>query len=332
MKILIIRFSSIGDIVLTTPVIRCLKKQLSGCEIHYLTKYSYKDLIEFNPYIDKRHFLKDDLDAVTDELKKEKFDLVVDLHHNLRSVRVKWALRTKHISFNKINFEKWIYVWLKWNIMPMAHIVDRYMATVRSLGVVNDGEGLDFFLSPADQIKLEDLPLTHLHGFIAVAIGGNHETKKLPVEKLMRLVKQLSVPVILLGGKEDESAGEEIKMIDSIKVYNGCGKFSIQQSASVIRLAKALITHDTGLMHIGAALGKRIVSVWGNTVPQFGMYPYYGKHQSGWQHQSLSHYAEVKNLWCRPCSKLGYRKCPLGHFKCMNKQDENSIAMLAEGN
>lgn len=216
--------------------------------------------------------------------------------------------------------------------MPMAHIVDRYMATVRSLGVVNDGEGLDFFLSPADQIKLEDLPLTHLHGFIAVAIGGNHETKKLPVEKLMRLVKQLSVPVILLGGKEDESAGEEIKMIDPIKVYNGCGKFSIQQSASVIRLAKALITHDTGLMHIGAALGKRIVSVWGNTVPQFGMYPYYGKHQSGWQHQSLSHYAEVKNLWCRPCSKLGYRKCPLGHFKCMNKQDENSIAMLAEGN
>jgi heptosyltransferase-2 len=129
----------------------------------------------------------------------------------------------------------------------------------------------------------------------------------------------------LLGGKEDERAGEEIRMTDPIKVYNGCGKFSIQQSASVIRLSKAVITHDTGMMHIAAALGKRIVSVWGNTVPAFGMAPYYGL-----QRESLSQIAEVKNLWCRPCSKLGFAKCPLGHFRCMNRQDANAIASWAE--
>lgn len=325
MKILIIRFSSIGDIVLTTPVIRCLKKQLPDCEIHYLTKYAYRELIELNPYITQRHYLKDDLKDVLAGLIKEKFDLIIDLHHNLRSARVKIALRRRSISFNKINFEKWIYVWLKWNIMPLAHIVDRYMATVRSLGVVNDGDGLDFFISRDEQIKFEDLPLTHLHGFIAIAIGGNYATKKLPVEILKRLVKQLSVPVILIGGKEDERAGEEIRMTDPIKVYNGCGKFSIQQSASVIRLSKAVITHDTGMMHIAAALGKRIVSVWGNTVPAFGMAPYYGL-----QRESLSQIAEVKNLWCRPCSKLGFAKCPLGHFRCMNRQDANAIASWAE--
>lgn len=330
MKILIIRFSSIGDITLTTPVIRCLKKQLPNVEIHFLTKFSYREIIEHNPFIDVKHYLKNDLSEVITNLKKEKFDLLVDLHNNLRSWRVKMSLGRKSVSLNKINFEKLIYVWTKRNLMPVAHIVDRYLATVKYLGIANDEAGLDYFIPKQDLISQEQLPLSHLHGFIAIAIGGNHNTKKLPLAKLQQLVRYISVPIILLGGKEDVETGESIRSVDPIKVFNGCGKFSINQSASIIRLSRSVISHDTGMMHVAAAFKKKIVSVWGNTVPEFGMSPYYGSdsHQSNLQ--TLSNIVEVKNLWCRPCSKLGYRKCPLGHFNCMNKHDEKNIAGFAE--
>src|SRR5438093_10063341 len=130
MKILIIRFSSIGDIVLTTPVIRCLKKQVANAEIHYLTKKGYAPILSANPFVDKLHILDNDLDAVITELKRENFDLIVDLHHNLRSLKVKKSLKVPARSFNKLNIEKWLLTNLKLNVMPSEHIVDRYLKTV----------------------------------------------------------------------------------------------------------------------------------------------------------------------------------------------------------
>src|ERR1700744_5336322 len=118
MKVLIIRFSSIGDIVLTTPVVRCLKQQKPNVEIHYLTKAAYRDILEANPYIDKLHYFEDDLEQVGDALKKEHFDYIIDLHHNLRTLRIKKALNVKSFSFPKLNVEKWMLVNLKWHIMP----------------------------------------------------------------------------------------------------------------------------------------------------------------------------------------------------------------------
>jgi heptosyltransferase-2 len=326
-KILIIRFSSIGDIVLTTPVIRCLKQQLPGCEIHFLTKTIYRELVEHNPWIDQRHYLDAGLSELIPSLKKEKFDLLVDLHHNLRSWRVKMALRRRSVSFNKLNFEKLVYVLTKRNLLPLAHLVDRYLATVKTLGIVNDGAGLDYFIPPGEQLKVEELPLTHVHGYVALAIGGQHGTKKLPALKLKKVIQELHLPVILLGGKEDQADGELLAKENPVKVFNGCGRFSINQSASLIQMAKAVITHDTGMMHIAAAFKKKIISVWGNTVPAFGMAPYFGSSPARpGETFSLSQMIEVKNLWCRPCSKLGYRKCPLGHFNCMNRHSEKEIA------
>ena len=327
MKILIIRFSSIGDIVLTSPVMRCIRKQLPSAEIHYLTKFVYREIIEHNPYITGKHFLHENLNEIIFELKKEKFDFVVDLHNSFRSRKVRWALRRRGNGFNKINFEKWLYVNLRWNIMPVAHIVDRYLETVKDLGVNNDGEGLEYFISAKEEIRIEELPLTHLHGYVVIAIGAQHVTKKLPVEKLKKLVKLLPYPIILVGGKEDFDTGEAIRKEDPIKIFNGCGNFSINQSASIIRQSKAVITHDTGMMHIAAAFRKRLISVWGNTVPEFGMSPYFGIRHAE-ESKSKSKIAEVRNLYCRPCSKLGFQKCPLGHFKCMNEIDERQIAVL----
>lgn len=205
---------------------------------------------------------------------------------------------------------------------PDVHIVDRYLEPVRGMGVLNDGNGLDYFISQKDEIRIDQLPLTHLHGYIAIVIGAKHNTKKLPLEKLRKLCSTLPYPVILLGGPEDKTNGEIIAADDPIKIFNACGKYSLNQSASLVKQAKAVITHDTGLMHIASAFRKKIISVWGNTVPEFGMYPYIGKQKN------KSAIVEIKNLGCRPCSKLGYKKCPLKHFKCMNLIDEAEIVSL----
>lgn len=145
MKVLVIRFSSIGDIVLTTPVVRCLKKQKPETEVHYLTKKAFKDILVSNPYIDKLHLLEDSLDAVIDQLKSEQFDHIIDLHHNARTLRVKKALKVPAHSFDKLNVKKWLLVNFKIDMMPDMSIVERYLDTVKELGVYNDGGGLITF-------------------------------------------------------------------------------------------------------------------------------------------------------------------------------------------
>lgn len=325
MKVLIIRFSSIGDIVLTTPVIRCLKKQVPTAQVHYVTKKSFRGLVETNPYVDKVHVLEDDINSLIEELKQERFDYIIDLHHNLRTLRIKRALKkVPAFSFNKLNFRKWLLTALKINRMPKVHIVDRYLDTVNSLGVVNDGEGLDYFIPQKDEVPYSDIPTSHHAGFISIVIGAALNTKKLPIEKLKVLCTKLQHPIILLGGPEDKRDGELIAEVDPVKVYNACGKFKLNESADLVRKSKFVITHDTGLMHIAAALKKRVISVWGNTVPAFGMTAYYGKYNV----QDTIY--QVKGLACRPCSKIGYNKCPLGHFKCMQQQDLDGMIATAE--
>ena len=165
MRILIIRFSSIGDIVLTTPVMRCLKKQLDA-EVHFLTKKGFTTLLESNPYIDKIHTINKRVKEVLPTLKKLDFDYIIDLHKNLRTLQVRLALRTKVLAFNKLNIKKWLLVNLKINRMPDVHIVDRYLKPVEPLGVKNDGEGLDYFI-PKGTILPKNLPKK----YIAFAIG-----------------------------------------------------------------------------------------------------------------------------------------------------------------
>jgi len=328
MKVLIIRFSSIGDIVLTTPVVRCLKKQLPEVEVHYLTKSSFRAVLEANPYIDKLHYLNDDLQVVINELAAENFDYVIDLHHNLRTMRVKKGLKKESFSFNKLNIQKWLYTSIKLNVLPDVHIVDRYMETVKTLGVKNDGRGLDYFIPEKDKVKESDIPASHLAGYIGVVIGAAHNTKKMPLHKLKELCAAIEHPIILLGGKEDREHGDDIASVDRHKIYNACGKFNINESADLVRRSKLIITHDTGLMHIATAFKKQVISIWGNTVPEFGMYPYYGNPSANNGNNKLPYdIMQVRPLYCRPCSKIGYKKCPLGHFKCMEKQ---SIAAIIE--
>lgn len=319
-KILVIRFSSIGDIVLTTPILRCIKKQLPEAQIHYLTKYEFSDVIYNNPYVSSFCFLQNNMNQVVEQLKRVGFDYVIDLHHNLRSWQVKRKLSGKKTSYNKLNVEKWLITNFKINKLPHQHIVDRYFETVKSLGIINDGEGLDFFIGPHDEIDMvKVLPPEFINGYVGFIIGAKHATKQLPADKVISICKKISQPVVLIGGWEDRQRGQQIADASGKHVISTCGKFTMGQSASLVKNAQLIITHDTGLMHIAAAFRKKIISVWGNTIPEFGMYPYLPKESEPFS------IVEVKNLSCRPCSKLGYQQCPKKHFRCMNDIDEQEI-------
>jgi heptosyltransferase-2 len=338
MKFLIIRFSSIGDIVLTTPVVRCLKKQVLTAEVHYLTKKAFRPLLAANPYVDRIHVLEDDLGAVIETLRREDFDYVIDLHHNLRTWKVKRGLRKKAFAFDKLNVEKWLLTNFKINRMPARHIVDRYLDTVSGFGIRNDGAGLDYFIPAAEELKPQDIPTSHQAGYIGLVIGAAHATKRLPLHKLETICRSAKQPLALLGGPEDADIARQLAAIDPVKIYNACGQFSLNESAGLVRQAKLIVTHDTGLMHIAAAFKRPVLSVWGNTVPEFGMGPYYGENYlRAMEEQGRATGArglaaglpfeilEVKGLSCRPCSKIGYKKCPRGHFKCMELQSEDRI-------
>ncbi len=340
-KILILRFSSIGDIVLTTPVIRCLRMQFSSknneeLELHYATKESFESILKYNPYLDKIHLLKKN-QSLSDFiliLKKEKFDIIIDLHKNLRTSSIKFRLSAKSYTFEKLNFEKWIYVNLKKNKMPNRHIVERYMDTLKPLGITLEEDekrsdkkakevtGLDYFLGNEDHFELNWLPKTHQKGYIAFAIGGAHNTKKLPLSRMIKLCDRINKPIVLLGGKEDTENGQAIfdffekdrntfelkeaieKLGKKTRIFDGCGKLTLGQSASLLKQSTLVFSHDTGLMHIAAAFKKKIYSIWGNTTPSFGMYPY----------KTQFVVFENNKISCRPCSKNWFQKMPKRSF------------------
>ena len=323
-KFLIIRFSSIGDIVLTSPVIRCLKNQVKNAEIHFVTKQSFECILNSNPNIKKVHVFDENLVEIFHELKEEKFDYIIDLHHNFRSGQIKRRIKAPAFSVNKLNLKKMLLIQFKINRLPKKHIVDRYLETLSFLNVKNDGQGLDYFIPEKNTFKKEELPAPFQNGYLAFVIAGTYHTKKLPVEKASEICQKLDFPVILLGGKNEFNEGETILSQSKGNVLNYAGKISLNQSASLVRNANIVLTNDTGLMHIAAAFKKKILSFWGNTVPDFGMTPY--------QSNEVSQTLEIENLKCRPCSKLGYKKCPKKHFKCMNEIDTSNVVQWVNQN
>jgi ADP-heptose:LPS heptosyltransferase len=302
MKILIIRFSSIGDIIVTTSILRCLKKQLQA-EIHYLVKPQFISVLQNNPNIDK---LVSYRDGVVKELQAEKYDLVIDLHKSLQSSRIRWQIGARSLTYDKMNIEKWIFVNFKKDLLPSKHLVDRYFEGIASLGVKNDGEGLDFFLNPE---KIEfDLP----GSYEVIVLGAAHLTKRITTVLANRIIDQAKLPIILLGGKDVIEQTEQIEFPEA--TINLVGKTSLNQSGLILQNASLVHTGDTGLMHMAAALKVPTHVYWANTHPKMGMYPYYG------EYKIHTKWYEVDGLSCRPCSKLGHEVCPMGHHKCMEHQ------------
>lgn len=312
-KILVIRFSAIGDIVWTSPTIRVLKTQIPNAEIHFCTKFVYKEMVEANPYIDKLHFLTEKLGDLIQILKKEKFDLIIDLHKNLRTLLIRLQLRCKTYQYHKLTLRRWLFVKFKLKTMPNLHVADRYLATIKPLGLSYDNRGLDFFIPKGHEINIQEyLPETHQNGYVAFVIGASRFTKRLPVARMIELCEKIDRPLVLIGGKEDQITGEKIakyfdKKIDSqVEVFNACNQLSISQSASIVKQSETVFGQDTGLTHIAAAFGKQVFAIYGGT-STLGFYPY----------ETPYTILENNTLSCRPCSKSGKDICPKGHFKCM---------------
>ena len=317
-KILIIRFSSIGDIVLASPVFRCIKKQLPDTEVHFLTKLSYKIVTAANPFIDKFFYYDDNMVELLARLKAENYNHIIDLHNNFRSNKIKRILAVDTHTIDKLTFKKFLLTQLNIDVMPDRHITQRSLDTVVTLGVKDDGGGLDYFIGKEYELKRDDIPTSHLAGFIVIVIGATYFTKRFPVHKIIELCSKINHPIILLGGKEDAANGKIISDNDSVKIYNACGKFNISESADIIKKAKLVISNDTGMQYIACALKRPVIALWGGTTPDLDVEPYYGSNFLG-NLQKPVYENVVLNLKCQPCSKYGLNKCPLEHFNCMEK-------------
>ena len=312
-RFLIIRFSSIGDIVLCSPVIRSIKNAYPEAELHFLTKAAYVDILSANPYLDQIHGFTGDWQACINSLKEIGFSYIIDLHRNLRSKRVKLALRAQKSTFDKQNINK--FLMCKALLRPLAgdiaHVVERYGEALIPLGIRLDRQGLDFFLQAGVAEKAKELIDQKLRGpaELAVVLGATHRTKRWLTSHFIELINAYGKSVILLGGKDIRKEADEITAQLEVPFLDAVGKYDLMTSAALMKNCAKVLTHDTGLMHIAAAFAQPMVTLWGNTVPEFGMIPYQSKHII----------LEVEGLSCRPCSKIGYDTCPKGHFRCMGE-------------
>lgn len=307
-KILIIRLSSIGDVILTSPIVRSLKRCYPDAELHFITKAAYASLLDENPLLEKVHRFEGDMNATIAELKAEGFDFILDLHRNLRSRIIKTRLRLPASTYSKDRWSVLLHTKFKMGQLPNIHTVERYGRALKSLDCELDGEPSDVYLPPeahslADQIRNQHFSQPP----VGVVLGGTFATKRWPAAYFIELLNKLGQPVLLLGGPAEKEDAAQIKAGLKVHHLDAVGQYDLVLSAALVKQCRYLITHDTGLMHIGAAFAVPLFVLWGNTVPELGFYP--------WQAEAVN--LQVEGLKCRPCTKLGHDKCPKGHFKCM---------------
>lgn len=321
MKTLVIRLSSIGDILLTTPVVRCLKKKYPDATIDFCVFKEYADILRGNPYISNIIPVDRSLPIAKakEQIKSnEIYDCVVDLHNNFRSRTLRNGVAKKVFVVNKRTSQRWLLVKTKIDLLRNApDVMGRYFETVAPLNATDDGEGIDFFAEISSE-KKKDM----IDGFdtsekfiVALCPGAKHYTKRwLPgrfVELAHTLIRDKKASIILFGGKDDANICAEIYAQVHTdfpeRVINACGKCSLSEVAGLMQLCDCVVTNDSGLMHVAASQKKPLVAIFGSTVKEFGFAPT----------SPHSIVVENKELDCRPCTHIGRDSCPKGHFRCM---------------
>lgn len=317
-KVLVIRFNSIGDIVLTSPVAKALCE--SEFEVHFLVKKVFADLVKPNPNVFKVWELGNNLEDIIKALKQVEFYAIVDLHNTIRSYKVVKSLNCSFVyKFKKPRLKYWMLTNLHLAVKPEAHIVDRFLTVIEPLVGEVKYPQTEFYFSDKLSKEVEDeLPTS----FVSIGVGAAFYTKTIPVDKIARVINQTEKPIVLLGGPNDlENTNQVLKLVEK-PVVNLVGKISISESAHVISRSDVLISGDTGMMHIGAALGVRMINIFGSTHPILGYTPHYGNLEN------KSQIIQVSGLKCRPCTKQGRKDCPKGHFKCMNDVNVDEIVNI----
>lgn len=323
LKILFIRFSSIGDIILASPAIRCAKLQIPEVEIHFLTKSNMEVVSENNPYIDKFHYYSGNLSDTIQELKSEKFDLVVDLHKNIRSFIIRLRLKVPFVSFRKLSIEKFLLTKFGINKMPDRHISLRSVDALKSLNVEYDGMGLDYFVNKEEvrnwRNKFQEVP----QDYIVLVLGASYETKRMPIGKWLEWIDKMPLPIVLLGGGDCLKENDELMNSRRKNLISLVNKCSLNESAAIVRDSKLVASHDTGLLYMASAFGVPSLAIWGGTSPKLQVEPFYADSIKKRKYFN----SIVEDLDCQPCSNYGTRKCPKGHFKCMLNQNIDQLVL-----
>jgi lipopolysaccharide heptosyltransferase II len=324
MKILIIRLSAMGDIILTTPIVRFIKSKYPDSKIDFLSSKQFIDIYVDNPYINK--IISYDKSSNISQILNQKselisefgtYDIIIDLQNNLRSKIFKFGLGKSYYNISKKRLHKLMLVNFKRSCFETAHIVDNYYHSIMALKTIKDNLGTELFLD-----SIYDIIDTNIYGkkpIIAIAPGAHHFTKRMPVTKYIQIINSINSKIdchfALIGANDDSDlCSEIISKLDNIEFINLCGKLSIRQTAKAIKQCTAIITNDTGVLHIASAVNIPIAAVFGSTVKEFGFEPYYAEYKI----------FEVE-LKCRPCTHIGRANCPKGHFNCMRLINTDSI-------
>lgn len=341
-KILIVRFSSLGDILLTSPLIRVLRAAFPKSQIDFVVKSEFAELVRFNHHLSSVIELKSssntELRALKSRIRQERYDIILDLHNSLRSRYLRLFSGAKSLAVvNKRIIQRFFLIHFKWNFYEEATpVAERYLKTARHLGIQNDGKGLELFIPDEVQFSIASLMgkyrLDRYDSVVGIAPAARHNTKMWPHDRFARvaaeLVRRNNTKVFLFGGNEevalcDAIMGASITALargqeassNSDAMINLAGKLSLLQTAAALDFCDAVLCNDTGIMHLAAARQRNVVSIFGPTVQEFGFFPY----------RTNSLVLEQKNLYCRPCTHIGSRKCPEGHFRCMNDTSTDTV-------
>lgn len=326
-KILIIRLSSIGDILLSSPLIRCLRNKFPNSQIDFLVRNDYSELVKYNPHIntviefDTRGGFNS-LKKLTHQLKQENYNVVLDIHNSLRSRYIRYFSKPQSVHIvDKRTPARFCLVNFKVNLYKKdVPVAERYIETAKELGVENDTIGLEVYIQDNQQNKIAEkllqLRSSDIKMIVGVAPAAKHNTKKWQagkyVELLSRLASEQDALILAFGGIEDKKEIDDIvnkvnEISNKQAALNFAGELSLLENAAALDYCNVVITNDTGLMHLAAARKKKVVALFGPTVREFGFFPY------GTENIVI----ENKTLRCRPCSHIGSKACPNKHFKCM---------------
>jgi heptosyltransferase-2 len=328
-KILVIRFSSIGDIVLSTPLLRILHVSFPYCQIDFVVRKEYAELVRNNTNLN--HIYEFDaktglsgLRKLKNQLRAEQYDLILDIHNSLRSRYLRWMLGADDaVIINKHIFARTMLILLKKNFYhSVVSVADRYIEPVQKYGIENDGKGLELYIS--DEIraqaaaKMKKMEMPGSGTMIGFCPSAKHATKCWPQEYFeelgVKLSKDFRAKILLFGGSQDKEKCSSIahainSLSDEGRAIDLSGELSLLESAIAMEACTLIVTNDSGLMHVASAMKKKVVAIFGPTVREFGFFPV----------GTESVTVERNVLYCRPCSHIGSKTCPEGHFRCMKE-------------
>jgi lipopolysaccharide heptosyltransferase II len=313
-RILVVRLSSIGDILLVTPLLRALRRAHPAADITFVTKAAFAPLVTENPNVTRVETLApgESLSQLAGRLRRLAPTHGLDVHGNLRSLALRALVRCRWRGFRKRRLARLALITTKRNLygtpVPMA---ERYFEAARDLGVAPDGKPAEFFVGAAAKTSVAAFLQRREPGagsrMIAFAPGAAHFTKRWPAEYWRELGRTLAAEfrILLVGGPDDRALAEGLAA-EIPGAVSAAGQFGLQETGAALARSAAVVSGDTGVMHMATAVGVPVVALFGPTVRAFGFVPYRAR-------------AEVieRDLDCRPCSAQGTAQCPLGHHRCL---------------